>query len=85
MTLQVFDNVVLVAIGIGLIIQGIRGGVTHYFYLGVFTILLTGLLRYIDLVGDYIGAAMLFAVFALILLASARYWKNHVAKAGAVS
>ncbi len=82
MALQVFDNVLLVAIGIGLIVQGIRGGVTHYFYLGVFTILLTGLLRYIDLVGDYIGAAMLFAVFALILLASARYWKNHVAKTG---
>jgi hypothetical protein len=36
------------------------------------------LLRYIDLVGDYIGAAILFAVFAVILLVSARYWKKHV-------
>jgi len=77
--LQVVDNLVLVITGIWLIAQGIRRGVTHYFYLGVFTVLATGLLRYIDLVGDYIGAAVLFAVFAAILLASARYWKKHLA------
>lgn len=77
--LQVADNIVLVMTGIWLIVQGIREGVTHYFYLGVFTVMLTGLLRYIDLVGDYIGAAILFAVFAVILLVSARYWKKHVA------
>lgn len=77
--LQVADNIVLVITGIWLIVQGIREGVTHYFYLGVFTVMLTGLLRYIDLVGDYIGAAILFAVFAVILLVSARYWKKHVA------
>jgi hypothetical protein len=78
--LQVADNVVLVITGVWLIVQGIREGVTHYFYLGVFTVLLTGLLRYIDLVGDYIGAAILFAVFAAILLVSARYWKRHIAR-----
>ena len=83
-TLQVADNVVLVMAGIWLIVQGIREGVTHYFYLGVFTVLLTGLLRYIDLVGDYIGAAILFAVFAAILLISARYWKKHIASTEAV-
>ncbi len=77
--LQVADNIVLVTMGVWLIVQGIREGVTHYFYLGVFTVMLTGLLRYIDLVGDYIGAAILFAVFAVILLVSARYWKKHVA------
>ena len=78
-SLQVADNFVLVITGIWLIVQGIREGVTHYFYLGVFTVMLTGLLRYIDLVGDYIGAAILFALFAVILLVSARYWKKHVA------
>jgi uncharacterized membrane protein len=78
--LQVADNIVLVITGIWLIVQGIRVGITHYFYLGVFTVLLTGLLRYIDLVGDYIGATILFTVFAVILLASAHYWKKHVAK-----
>lgn len=83
--LQVADNIVLVITGILLIVQGIREGVTHYFYLGVFTVMLTGLLRYIDLVGDYIGAAVLFAVFAVILLVSARYWKKHVTGTGAAS
>ena len=83
--LQVADNIVLVITGIWLIVQGIREGVTHYFYLGVFTVMLTGLLRYIDLVGDYIGAAILFAVFAVILLVSARYWKKHVASTEAAS
>jgi uncharacterized membrane protein len=80
---QILTNLVLIAIGVYLIIQGIRGGVTHYFYLGVFTVLATGLLRYIDLVGDYIGATILFGVFAAILLFSARYWKNYLAKQGA--
>ena len=83
--LQVADNIVLVMTGIWLIVQGIREGITHYFYLGVFTVMLTGLLRYIDLVGDYIGAAILFAVFAVILLVSARYWKKHVADTEAAS
>jgi uncharacterized membrane protein len=82
--LQVADNVVLVMTGVWLIVHGIRAGVTHYFYLGVFTVLLTGLLRYMDLVGDYIGAAILFAVFAAILLVSARYWKKHIARTEAI-
>jgi len=77
--MQVAVNIVLVATGVWLIVRGIRDGFTHYFYLGVFTVLFTGLLRYIDLVGDYIGAAILFAVFAAILLVSARYWKKRVA------
>lgn len=78
--LQIGDNVVLVLTGVWLIVQGIRGGMTHYFYLGVITILLTGLLRYIDLIGDYIGAAILFAVFAAILLAAARFWKFYLTR-----
>jgi uncharacterized membrane protein len=81
--LQVADNITLVVVGVLLIVQGIRDGMAHYFYLGVFTVMMTGLLRYIDLVGDYIGAAILFAVFAVILLVSARYWKKHVTGAEA--
>lgn len=73
---QVMDNLVLVVTGIWLVVRGIRSGISHYFYMGVFTIMLTGLLRYIDLIGDYIGAAILFAVFALMLLAAARYWRS---------
>ncbi len=74
---QFMDNLVLAVTGIWLIVRGIRSGISHYFYMGVFTIMLTGLLRYVDLIGDYIGAAILFAVFALMLFAAARYWKSH--------
>jgi len=31
----------------------------------------------VDLVGDYIGAAALFLGFAVILLATARFWKSR--------
>ena len=72
----VADNLILVGFGVALIVYGINARISHYFYTGVSAILLTGLLRYIDLIGDYIGAAILFAVFAAILLGAARYWKH---------
>ena len=81
--LQIIYNVALIAIGIALIIQGIQHGITHYFFLGVTTILLTALMRYVDLIGDYIGGAILFAVFAAVLLGAAKFWKHSNAKAGA--
>ena len=74
---QIITNIVLVMTGIWLIIKGIRESVTHYFFLGVSSILFTGLLRYIDLVGDYIGASILFIIFAVILLSAAGFWKSH--------
>lgn len=74
---QVADNIVLVGVGIYLVIRGIQHSISQYFYVGVFAILITGLLRYIDLIGDYIGASILFAILAAILLLSARYWKKH--------
>lgn len=77
---QIVDNIALIAAGIWLIVRGLDHGISHYFFLGIGTILLTGLLRYIDLVGDYIGAALLFSVFAVILLSSAKYWKARHAK-----
>lgn len=76
-SLQILDNIVMVATGVWLIMRGFKDGISHYFYLGITTIMMTALLRYIDLVGDYIGAAILFAVFAFILLGAARYWKRN--------
>jgi len=78
--LQIIFNLALIAIGIWLIIRGIHRGISHYFFLGVSTILLTAFMRYIDLIGDYIGGALLFAVFAALLLGAAKYWKNHQVK-----
>ncbi|MHC1725160.1 MAG: DUF2157 domain-containing protein [Syntrophobacteraceae bacterium] len=74
---QFADNIVLVATGIWLIILGIQNGISHYFYLEVLTALTTGMLRYIDLVGDYIGTAILFGIVAAIMLIAARYWRSH--------
>ena len=75
--LQIVDNIVLVLAGVALVIKGNTSGVSHYFFLGVAVILLTGYLRYIDLIGDYIGGATLFLLFAFVLLGAAKYWKTR--------
>jgi uncharacterized membrane protein len=72
---QVIDNIVLVGMGGWLVLRGIHHGISHYFFLGISTILLTAFMRYIDLIGNYVGAAALFMVFALLLLGAAKYWK----------
>ena len=70
-------NIVLVVAGVWLIISGISKGISHYFFLGVASILVTALLRYADLIGDYIGGALLFMFFAVLLLGAARFWKKR--------
>ncbi len=72
---QVLANVALVGAGVGLIGRGVTRGVSHYFFMGVAVILLTAFLRYVDLIGDYVGGALLFLLFAVLLLGAARYWK----------
>lgn len=74
---QFADNVLLVIAGIWLIVRGIQAKISHYFFLGVLTILATGLIRYVDFVGDYIGASILFIVFAVILLSAAKFWRRQ--------
>ncbi|WP_108650643.1 DUF2157 domain-containing protein [Dongshaea marina] len=77
---QLLYNLLLILWGVYLIIQGIHRAISHYFFLGVVTILLTALMRYIDLIGDYTGGAILFIVFAAILLGAARYWRFYKAR-----
>jgi uncharacterized membrane protein len=76
--LQVLTNLACVGTGVWLIVAAIEEGLTHYFYAGVGLLLLTALLRYVDLVGDYVGASVLFFVFALILLGAARFWRHRL-------
>lgn len=78
--LQIVYNLALIATGVWLILRGIDKGISHYFFLGVSTIMLTALMRYTDLVGDYIGGAILFMVFAALLIGAAKYWKRSQAK-----
>lgn len=72
---QIVSNIALIIGGIRLILKGIQEGISHYFFLGITSILLTAMIRYADLVGNYIGGALLFMVFATILLGAAKYWK----------
>ena len=72
---QVLDNVALVAAGIWLIVRGTASGVSHHYFLGVATILLTAFMRYVDLIGNYLGSAILFMGLAVLLLGAARYWR----------
>lgn len=72
-------NLMLLLMGILLIRRGIDQSETHYFYTGIVVLLLTAFIRYFDLIGDYIGGAVLFLVAAGILMAAAKYWKYHVA------
>ncbi len=76
-SLQILTNLVLIGLGIRLIIRGTQAGISHYFFLGLVTILLTAFIRYLDLIGNYIGGAILFIVFAAILLGAAKYWRHQ--------
>lgn len=80
--LQIATNLILIAFGVGLILRGINNGISHYFYLGVFSILITAFMRYVDLVGNYIGGAILFLVFAGILLSAAKFWQHKMSLKG---
>lgn len=76
--LAIATNLMLVISGIWLIRRGIDDAVTHFFYTGVGVLLLTALLRYVDLIGDYIGGAVLFMVAAIVLFGAARYWRSRM-------
>jgi uncharacterized membrane protein len=76
--LQIATNLVMVAFGVGLILRGISNGISHYFYLGVFAILITAFMRYVDLVGNYLGGAILFLLFAGILIGAAKFWQHKM-------
>jgi len=74
---QGVDNLVLLGTGIWLINKGIRQGISHYYFLGIVSIMLLALLRYIDLIGDYVGATVLFVVFGGVLIGVASFWRKY--------
>ncbi|MCB0359794.1 MAG: hypothetical protein KDD44_09160, partial [Bdellovibrionales bacterium] len=63
--------------GIHLILSGIRRGLSSTFYTGIAYILILGFLRYVDLIGSYLGAAGIFVVGALILFGAASWWNRQ--------
>ncbi len=74
---QVLDSAALIATGIWLIMRGTSSGISHYYYLGVVTILLTAFVRYAYMIGDYLDSAILLMALAALLLASVRYWRDR--------
>jgi len=77
-SLAIAANLMLVGTGVWLIRRGIDDAITNFFYTGVGVLLLTALLRYFDLIGDYIGGAILFMIAATVLFGAARYWRSHM-------
>ncbi|MFQ5579361.1 MAG: DUF2157 domain-containing protein [Nitrospiria bacterium] len=76
--LQCITNLFLVFAGIWLIVRAVHDTLTHYYYLGIGLLILTASFRYFDLIGDYLGASVLFLVCAAILFGAARYWRHHI-------
>jgi hypothetical protein len=74
---QLVYNMVLVGLGVWLIIRGISTNISHDFWTGVCALLALATLRYLDLIGGYVGGAILFMMIAGILLGVVHYWKRH--------
>ena len=78
---QIVVNLMAMLSGVYLIIRGLSASHSQYYFLGIILILGIGLLRYFDLIGSYLGGALLFGFFAAVLLASAYYWKHRMSAA----
>ena len=74
---QILTNTFLLTSGIFLIARGVKDAISHYFISGICIIMLLAFLRYFDLIGNYIGGAMLFFFFAIVIFLCASFWKKN--------
>ncbi|MEQ9509459.1 MAG: DUF2157 domain-containing protein [Alloalcanivorax xenomutans] len=74
---SVAANLVVLLVAMAWIRQGLLRADQRRFFAGLGTVAVLALLRYVDLIGDYLGAALLFLVMAGILYAGARYWRQR--------
>ena len=65
-------NLLILASGLTLIVEGIRQRLRSPIIVGAIVLLILGFVRYIDLINDYVGASVLFIVEGVILIACAR-------------
>ncbi|ASK33528.1 hypothetical protein CEK62_03550 [Alcanivorax sp. N3-2A] len=70
-------NLLVLLVAMNWLRQGIADDDGRRFFSGLGTLLLLGLLRYLDLIGDYLGAAALFLVMAGLLYGGACYWRRR--------
>ena len=78
---QVAGNLLAVVCGVAFIIEAVQETSTPSFYMGIGMLLLLAFFRYFDLVGDYVGTAILFMVCAGVLMAAARFWRRFSTQA----
>lgn len=76
---QLCTNLLILASGIWLIVRGHERASSTYFYSGVLLLLITALFRYFDLIGEYVGGAIVFLVASAALFLAARYWRSSLA------
>ena len=74
----VLVNLILLASGVRLILRGLEVHDVGLFYTGVVLILLLALMRYINLLGDYLSGALLFLFAGAVLFAAARFWRRRM-------
>lgn len=80
LTMAIMVNLFLLAVGVRFIMRGLEIRDSQMFYSGVMLLLVLALMRYLNLIGDYLGSALLFMVAGGILFAAARYWKHSAEK-----
>jgi hypothetical protein len=73
---QVITNGILVTFMISHLIRGIHNESRHQVLSAAFNLCVLAFLRYIDLLGDYMGAAILFALEGLLLVAISKALKT---------
>lgn len=76
--LEILASFIFFIFSIGLITIGIKKTINYYYFFGIFNILIFAFIRYIDLIGGYIGTSILFAVLSMLLLGSAKYWGKKI-------
>ena len=60
--------------------RGLLEGEGGLYVTGLIAILTLALLRYLDLIGGYLGAAGLFLGMAALLFVAGRYWRRREAR-----
>jgi len=72
-------NLLLLLLAMHWMRRGLMDGEGGVYFTGLTAILALALLRYLDLIGGYLGAAGLFLVMAALLFVAGRYWRRREA------
>jgi len=71
-------NFMLVIAGIWFIFTGVQTATGADYYFGVFTLLMTAVLRYFNLIDNYLTGAGIFFLAAVIMFLAARWWQKVI-------